>query len=1767
MVLAITQSNIFTVVNAYISPTTRAVTEANYGSITTWDTSGVNNMANLFYNKNTFNSDISGWNVSNVTNMSTMFQGASIFNYDISRWDTGNVTNMMSMFQSATNFNGNISLWNTSSVTNMEKMFYLAANFNSDISLWNISNVVNTRLMFSRAYKFNKSLTNWDTRNVNNMEYMFNYTTDFNQDLSWNTTNVTNMAYMISANNFNGNISNWNTANVTNMNSMFEAATYFNQSISSWNTAKVTSMNKMFNGAVSFNQDLSSWNTSKVTNMANMFSGAGTFNKYIGDWDVGFVTNMTSMFHGATVFNQNISNWNVFKVTNMTSMFCEDRLFDQDIRNWNVSNVTNMTSVFQGATAFNQNISNWNVSKVTNMQNMFDGAFAFNQDLNYNSVTKTWDVSGVTIMSCMFQNATSFNGNISLWNTKSVGYMNSMFSGATTFDRDINGWNVSNVTNMTSTFQGATAFNQNISNWNVSKVTTMKNMFYGASAFNQDINYNSVTNAWNVSGVTIMSCMFQNATSFNGNISLWNTKSVGYMDSMFSGATTFNRDISNWKVNKLISTMHMFYGATAFNQDFNYNSVTNAWDVSGVTHMSNMFQNATSFNGNISLWNTKSVGYMDSMFYNATAFRQDLNNWNVSGVTNMTNMFYGASLFNGDITSWNVQNVALSGMGYMLYQSAFTRDLSMWEPVKLTGAIFFSDSLNSLYYPNWGKYRLNVIGLRFLTIFKNTTYTDRGVSDIYTPMVTTNSVNSAVVGTYSVAYSVTAAVTGRSYPSYAIRYVTVIAFPVITFPATTTRIVRGNLVTINTSLASISCQYSVNSGTDWTAILVTSGTSTTFLLADSTYEVNAIQVKCTDLNGNENITTNSSRIIINMVGPVDLAVTFPSSTTPANRDLPPNISITNLPTDAVAWSFSVDGSLNWTSKTISALSFTLPEKLTSYASNSIRVRCEDEIGNYSDVTITNPTPITIDLTGPYGLTVSFPSSTSLTYKEKNVSINIIPDDAVSWSYTVDSGDNWSIMANSTLFFTLADKTYIANAIQVKCMDQAGNYCAAEANSDTIIIDFTGPYGLAVIFPSSTSLSYKIKTVNITNLPTEAVSWSYSIDSGNNWTFMSRSSLSFTLADNSYISDTIQVKCVDAVGNSSAIKSNDETILIDLTSPVECGVSFPFSTSVSYKNKLVTITNLPSDAISWQYTVNSGNTWTTRSTFSSVLTFSLLDGTYATNSIQVSCADPAGNNSEIVTNPAEIIIYETIYGMTVGFPSSTTPETVLQTGAGTVFITTLPANVTSYKFSLDYGNSWKTVARGSGFGSFLLLESSYAESAIQVVCMDAVGNSSDPVTNSFAINIDYRSPFTPTIPSSLNVSNEPVTISALSTLDLTDISIIGATVAEQKTFTSLLVRSLFSENTAQNQLVLTQGSILPGFSTAISKDLYLYSASSNVLNSQKTTLIRNDLIGKDFYVLLESGDSITLQTIHEIVYISKTCNIFKIQSTAGTTFASIGDTYSYDGLNITLGSIIGTLIAPKINFILSAMNCQIDLSNSALIPQYTSTELTTDATINLNTSVSAEILQNTFFFRTDQLITEDEAFVYYYVDTTKWVEAQTILNPKNGIVIEGKYAPNDGVGKDFLRDLARQLFGTYLGSDLFTNEDSVVADINENCDAIALRIFTLLDNIDIQNGILGANMQNDDFGNKYFKNDNLSTSNISRALLDQITKTAPSRLADIKSNYKYNEYEDGFFRLPILSGDTISYKLTISPSATQENAVPTGRTNLIPRTYTVILNVI
>ena len=67
--------------------------------ISTWNTSQVTDMSNLFQDKSEFNDDIGAWDTSGVTNMACMFLDASAFNQPLGDWRLACGCDTESMFE------------------------------------------------------------------------------------------------------------------------------------------------------------------------------------------------------------------------------------------------------------------------------------------------------------------------------------------------------------------------------------------------------------------------------------------------------------------------------------------------------------------------------------------------------------------------------------------------------------------------------------------------------------------------------------------------------------------------------------------------------------------------------------------------------------------------------------------------------------------------------------------------------------------------------------------------------------------------------------------------------------------------------------------------------------------------------------------------------------------------------------------------------------------------------------------------------------------------------------------------------------------------------------------------------------------------------------------------------------------------------------------------------------------------------------------------------------------------------------------------------------------------------------------------------------------------------------------------------------------------------------------------------------------------------------------------------------------------------------
>ena len=541
--------------------TKRSKEQITVGNAATSCTSGINDMGSLFFNKFTFNGDISHWDTSSVTDMQRMFFNASVFNQDIGNWDTSSVTDMNNMFNGAGTFNQDIGNWDTSSVTDMQWMFRNASAFNQAIGNWNTSSVINMGSMFTNASAFNQDIGNWDTSSVTDMGGMFSGAIAFNQDIgNWDTSSVTDMSSMFSsASVFNQAIGNWDTSSVTDMQWMFRNALAFNQAIGNWNTSSVTSMQWTFRNASAFNQDIGSWDTSSVTDMISMFNSASAFNRDIGSWDTSSVTDMISMFNSASAFNRDIGSWDTGSVTNMNNMFFSASVFNQNLSGWCVSKIGGVPSGFAtnaSTTFIVEQQPPWGTCPSNSTLAKADDQQILVTPGNSRSfMLMIRDPDGDTLTHIV--GTTTSNGTIAITGNRALYTPASGYTGTDSFS-----YTVTDGTNTDTAVVSLVILNSSyLTNGGATIVcdSLSKGATFtlGISTYTKrSIDQISVGNAADscTSDIVDMSNTFRvgngykGTTSFNGDISHWDTSDVTDMSNMFNGATAFNQDLRNWCV-------------------------------------------------------------------------------------------------------------------------------------------------------------------------------------------------------------------------------------------------------------------------------------------------------------------------------------------------------------------------------------------------------------------------------------------------------------------------------------------------------------------------------------------------------------------------------------------------------------------------------------------------------------------------------------------------------------------------------------------------------------------------------------------------------------------------------------------------------------------------------------------------------------------------------------------------------------------------------------------------------------------------------------------------------------------------------------------------------------------------------------------------------------------------------------------------------------------------------------------------------------------
>jgi hypothetical protein len=211
-------------------------------------------------------------------------------------------------------------------------------------------------------------------------------------------------------------------------------------------------------------------------------------------------------------------------------------------------------------------------------------------------------------------------------------------------------------------------------------------------------------------------------------------------------------------------------------------------------------------------------------------------------------------------------------------------------------------------------------------------------------------------------------------------------------------------------------------------------------------------------------------------------------------------------------------------------------------------------------------------------------------------------------------------------------------------------------------------------------------------------------------------------------------------------------------------------------------------------------------------------------------------------------------------------------------------------------------------------------------------------------------------------------------------------------------------------------------------------------------------------------------------------------------------------------------------------------------------------------VDLNVMKSVFKYQTDSadVVDVDASDLKYYVDTAVW----PTLNPANakvgtGIIGSGFDEAKKMVAHDFTRHLAKGLFGTHQGVDLFNNELDLLNNLRLICgaDAAGQTWYEIKETLKAVNKTAVALTDVDGSGDKYTTNADDSNDNICRVLLRQMASEAKDRFQQIVDS-------DAPQSLPFMENDVISFKLNINPAEGQNEL--TDVAELSDRSYKIKL---
>jgi hypothetical protein len=553
--------------------------------------------------------------------------------------------------------------------------------------------------------------------------------------------------------------------------------------------------------------------------------------------------------------------------------------------------------------------------------------------------------------------------------------------------------------------------------------------------------------------------------------------------------------------------------------------------------------------------------------------------------------------------------------------------------------------------------------------------------------------------------------------------------------SSTDRLTNNANLAISGMEAGASWQFSTDAGSSWTT-----GSGSSFTVAAGSYATGRVRVRQIDAAGNSGAALTTFAAFT-----VDTIALTPTLNLSADTGQSTSDQITNVPLLIVSgleatatWQYSTNSGSSWSSGIGSSFSVSPG----NYNAGQVQVRQSDIAGNTSAAN-NSLAAFTLDNTAPLvpGLALANDSGSSSGDRYTNdptLLISGLEEDA-SWQFSTNAGTTWTSGSGNS--FVVAAAAYTAGQVRVRQIDAAGNSGAALTIFAAFTVDVSDPLIPNLALTTDTGVSSNDRLTSqamlaISGLETGA-SWQFSTDGGSSWSTGSGTNFSVPAGD--YGEAQVQVRQIDRAGNIGDANSSFAAFTVDSSAPGAPSLALVADTGASGSDRLTNAASLSVNgleaAATWQFSINSGSSWTAGLGNS----FSVAAGSYTDGQVMVRQSDAAGNSGAPLTSFAGFIVDTT---------APAAPSLALAADSGRSNTDRLTANPNllvsgleagaSWQYSSDSGSSWRD---GSG-SSFSVDSAAYTSGRVQVRQIDAAGNFGVPLTSFAAFTVDAIAPAAP-----------------------------------------------------------------------------------------------------------------------------------------------------------------------------------------------------------------------------------------------------------------------------------------------------------------------------------------------------------------------------------------------------------------------------------------